>query len=217
MVAVAPSPAPVGDYESDEEFHWDGDNLGVDYAAPPNVNKHILPYSPLCSHISVTPTLPVSPPLLPSLERPPHLSLGLRHLLHTLSKLPVVLPLCHGWLAVADTGATNHMLPDKLCFISYKAISRPSVRMGNNSFALVLGCGTAIFALNSKGVLIRHVLHVPSLAVPLYSLRTHVTQHGCGFLGTKESGFLVYFPTFVLSVDTVGTLKNGYLRKVPLP
>jgi hypothetical protein len=203
MAAVAPSPAPEGDYESDEEFHWDGDNLGVDYAAPPNVNKHVLPYSPLCSHASVAPTLPVSPPLSPSLERPPCLSSGLRHLLHTLSKLPVFLPLRHGWLAVADTGATNHMVPDKSCFISYKANSGLSVRMGNNSFALVLGRGTAIFAFNGKRVLIRHVLHVPGLAVPLYSLRTHVTQCGCGFLGTKESGFLVYFPTFVLSVDTV--------------
>jgi hypothetical protein len=42
----------------------------------------------------------------------------------------------------------------------------------------------------------------PGLAVPLYSLRTHITQQGCGFIGTCESGFLVYFPTFVLSVDT---------------
>jgi hypothetical protein len=150
MAAVAPSPAPAGDYESDEEFHWDGDDLGVDYAAPPNVNKHVLPYSPSCSHVSVAPTLPVSPPLSLSLERPPHLSLGLWHLLHTLSKLPVVLPLHHGWLTVADTGATNHMVPNKSCFISYKDISGLSVRMGNNSFALVLGRGTAIFALNFK-------------------------------------------------------------------
>jgi hypothetical protein len=43
---------------------------------------------------------------------------------------------------------------------------------------------------------------VPGLAVPLYSLRTHFTQQGCGLLGTKESGFLIYFLTFVLSVDT---------------
>jgi len=43
---------------------------------------------------------------------------------------------------------------------------------------------------------------VPGLAVPLYSLRTHVTQRGCGFFGTQDSGFLVYFPSFVLSVFT---------------
>jgi hypothetical protein len=74
--------------------------------------------------------------------------------------------------------------------------------MGNNSFVPVLGRGTAIFALNGKRILVRNVLHVPGLAVPLYSLRTHVTQCGCGFFGTEESGFLVYFPTFVLQVDT---------------
>ena len=75
--------------------------------------------------------------------------------------------------------------------------------MGNNSYVPVLGRGTAVFALNGKCVLVRNVLHVPSLAVPLYSLRTHVAQRGCGFIGTEDSGFLVYFPTFVLSVDTV--------------
>jgi hypothetical protein len=66
----------------------------------------------------------------------------------------------------------------------------------------VLGCGTAIFALNSKHLLVCNVLHVPGLVVLLYSLPTHIIQQGCGFIGTHESGFLVYFPTFVLSVDT---------------
>jgi hypothetical protein len=74
--------------------------------------------------------------------------------------------------------------------------------MGNNSYVPVLGRGTAIFALNGKRLLVCNVLHVPGLAVPLYSLRTHFPQRGCGFLGMKESGFLVYFPTFVLSVNT---------------
>ena len=83
------------------------------------------------------------------------------------------------------------MLADKLCFISYKTVSGLSMRMGNDSFVPVRGHGMAIFALNGKHVLIRHVLHVPSLAVLFYSLCTHVKQHGCGFLGTKETGFLV--------------------------
>jgi hypothetical protein len=46
------------------------------------------------------------------------------------------------------------------------------------------------------------VLHVPGLVVPLYSLRAHIKQRGCGFIGTSDVGILVYFPTFVLSVDT---------------
>ncbi len=66
----------------------------------------------------------------------------------------------------------------------------------------MLGRSTAIFALNGKRLLVRNVLHVPGLAVPLYSLSTHFTQQDCGFLGTEESGFLVYLPTFVISVNT---------------
>jgi hypothetical protein len=94
------------------------------------------------------------------------------------------------------------MVPDKLAFISYKFISNLNVWMGNNSYIPVQGRGSAIFSLNGKRVLIWNVLHVPGLAVPLYSLRTHMTQRGCGFFGSESSGFLVYFPEFVLSVDT---------------
>jgi hypothetical protein len=96
----------------------------------------------------------------------------------------------------------NYMVPDKSCFISYKLISGLSVRMGNNSYIPVLSRGTAIFALNGKRILVCNVLHVPGLVVLLYSLRTHITQRGCGFIGTHESGFLVYFSTFVVSLDT---------------
>jgi hypothetical protein len=74
--------------------------------------------------------------------------------------------------------------------------------MGKNFYVPVLGRGSAIFTLNGKRILVRNVLHVPDLAVLLYSLCIHITQWGCGFISTHGSGFLVYFPTFVLSVDT---------------
>jgi len=45
---------------------------------------------------------------------------------------------------MADTGATDHMVPDRNAFISYKSICGLRVRMGNNSFAPVLGRMTAI-------------------------------------------------------------------------
>ena len=127
---------------------------------------------------------------------------SLPSLLTQLVASPIAAPLTTGGLAVADTGATDHMLPDRSCFISYKSVVSLLVRMGNNSFVPVLGRGSANFALNGKCILVRNMLHVPGLAVPLYSLRTHVTQRGCGFFGTQDSGFLVYFPSFVLSVDT---------------
>ena len=105
-------------------------------------------------------------------------------------------------LVVADTGATDHMVPDRSAFILYKTLWNLRVRMGNNSFAPVLGRGTAIISLNGQRILIRHVLHVPALRVPLYSLRAHLRQRGCGFVGSHDTGMHVYFPGLVLSVDT---------------
>jgi hypothetical protein len=200
--AVALAVPPPGNFDLDDEYHWEGNDVGVDYAPPPKVNTRVVPYSPSCSHVCLVPSLSRSALSPHPQAQQPHLLSALQHLLAKLSLSPIVAPLFHGCLVVANTGATDHMVPDKSCFVSYKSMSGLSVRMGNNSYVPVLGCGTAIFALNSKRLLVRNVLHVPGLAVPLYSLCTHFTQQGYGFLGTKESCFLIYFPTFVLSVDT---------------
>jgi hypothetical protein len=103
---------------------------------------------------------------------------------------------------VTDFGATNHMFPDKSTFISYKLVTNVQVCMGNNFFLLVLGRGLAIISLNGQQILVRNMLHVLGLVVPLYSLRAHCTQPGCNFIGVSGVGILVYFPTFVLTVDT---------------
>ncbi len=79
-------------------------------------------------------------------------------------------------LLVADTGATNHMIPDKSAFISYPPCLGWQVCMGNNLFAPILGSGTAIISLNGKRIFIRDCLHVPLLQNPLYSLRAHQQQ-----------------------------------------
>ena len=112
--------------------------------------------------------------------------------------------------AVADTGATDHMVPDRNAFISYKSVVGLRVRMGNNSYAPVLGRGTTIISLNGQRLLIRNVLHVPGLRVPLYSLRAHLRQFGCGFLGSHETGMHVYFPGVVLTVDTSSDCHLSY-------
>jgi hypothetical protein len=202
IAAVAPAPSPAGDYESDNNFHWEGDDLGVEYDAPPKVNMRFAPYFPPCSHISIIFSM-LESDLSSNLQaRQPCLSPALQQLLKNLSLLPVVLPLHHGRMAVTDTGATDHMVPDKSRFISYTSIISLSVQMGNNSYVPVLGPGTAIFALNGKRILVCNVLHVQGLAVLLYNLCTHITQQGCGFIGTCKSGFLVYFPTFILFANT---------------
>jgi hypothetical protein len=73
--------------------------------------------------------------------------------------------------------------------------------MGNNSYAPVLGRGTAIVSLNGQCLLIRNVLHIPALRVLLYRLRAHLRGSGCGFIGSFATGMHVYFPGVVLSVD----------------
>jgi hypothetical protein len=73
-------------------------------------------------------------------------------------------------ILVAESGATNHMTPDKSAFISYYPVSERWVCMGNNSFAPILGHRSAIISLNRKVILIWHCLHVPDLPSPLYSL-----------------------------------------------
>jgi hypothetical protein len=113
-----------------------------------------------------------------------------------------ILPGSGQCFTVADSGATDHMFPDKAALISYKAMTNLQVRMGNNSFLPVLGHGSAVISLNGQKILVWNALYVPGLVVPLYSLRAHCIQRCCGFIGTSDVGILVYFPTFVLSVDT---------------
>jgi hypothetical protein len=113
-------------------------------------------------------------------------------------------------LVVADTGAMDHMVPDHGAFISYKSVHGLWVCIGNNLFALVLGCRMAIISLNGQRLLIRYVLHVPEVRVPLYSLCAHLHQSGCSFVGSYETGLHVYFPGMVLTVDTSSDCHLAY-------
>ncbi len=82
--------------------------------------------------------------------------------------------------------------------------------MVDNTYLPVLARGSAIISLNGQWVLVRHALHVPGLAVPLYSLRAHFKQCSCGFIRSDNAGMLVYFPSFVLSVDTSSDCTLSY-------
>jgi hypothetical protein len=94
------------------------------------------------------------------------------------------------------------MIPHKLAFISYKPATGCRVRMGNNSFAPILGSGSAIININGKRILICDCLHVPALRNPLYSLRAHQRQHGCGHIGMHQLGMYLSFPSFIVKVNT---------------
>ena len=220
LAAAAPSGLTAAveedEYSSDGDlFCWTGDNDGLDFGVPLGSSDKSNPsvsFYPSCSYVSVVPStsgLPSSSPIPSSSSSCLILPDRLQSVIRCLATSSIS-PDSTSRVAVADTGATDHMLPDKSAFISYKRISNLQVRMGKNSYLPVLGRGTAIISLNCQRVLVPHTLHVPGLAVPLDSLRAHLKQPGCGFIGTSDSGMLVYFPSFVLSVDTSSDCHLSY-------
>jgi hypothetical protein len=112
-------------------------------------------------------------------------------------------------LLVANTGAMDHMIPNKSAFISYHPVTG-CVRMGNNSSAPILDTGLAIISLNGKHILIWDCLHVPALRNPLYSLWAHQHQHGCGFIGMHQLGMYIFFPSFIVKVNTATDCNLSY-------
>ena len=196
------------DEDSTDSFRWDGDKDGVtfDEAVKPKASvSSYLPSTPnpSCCRVSFEagPTCSVTQ-LANDIILPPLLVRLLLKAIPTTNS--------GSRFVVADTGATDHMVPDRGAFISYKSIHGLRVHMGNNSFAPVLGWGTAIISLNGQRLLIRNVLHVPGLRVLLYSLRAHLCQSGCIFLGSYETGMQVYFPGVVLTVDTSSDCHLSY-------
>jgi hypothetical protein len=198
MAAVAPMLDKEEEYDTDEEFTWDGNETAFG-DLDCNLTKSVGLYpSPSCCHPWVSFSTNDAPLAFCSISFPTSIT----RLIDKLSLSPTA-PLFNGRFAVVDSGATDHMFPDKSSFISYKIVYGLQVCMGNNLYIPVLGRGTAIVALNVKRVLVRNSLHVPSLAALLYSLRAHMRQPGCGFVASDMTGFLVYFPTFILSVNTL--------------
>ena len=91
-------------------------------------------------------------------------------------------------MTVADTGATDHVFPERSAFISFHRSAKSRICLGNNSFAPILGKSIAIISLNGKAVMVRSALHVTGLHSPLYSLRAHAKQPECGFIGDDDPG-----------------------------
>jgi hypothetical protein len=208
-------------------FCWDGDETGADYVAYSRKSNNSTALYPSCCSVAVHPLPRVNPFELPKVTPTSLIKLSssptdtpttngiitlsrcLRQLIEQISHASII-GLPSKRFAVADTGATNHMLPEKAAFISYKLVSNLQVRMGNNSFLPVLGPGTAVISLNGQHVLIRNALQVPGLVMPLYSLQAHLTQCGCAFYGTYAAGMLVCFPTFVLTADMYSDCHLSY-------
>ena len=198
------------DKDSTDSFRWDDDENGVTFDETFKPKAFVSSYPPSTSTLSCCwvslengPTCSVTQ-LADDIVLPPILVQSL------LKAIPTTCSGTSSRFVVTDTGATDHMVPDRGAFISYKSIQGLRVRMGNNFFAPVLGWGTAIISLHGQRLLIRNVLHVPGLWVPLYSLRAHLHQSGCGFLGSYDTGMHVYFPGVVLTVDTSSDCHLSY-------
>jgi hypothetical protein len=156
----------VAEYDSPDEFCWEGDMVSVSQLLWITLTSPFL-VCYVASHSTALPSFQVSSTLQTLLHHP------------SIECFSAVIS-SPASLIVADSGATDHMLPDQSAFISYRHVHGLRVWMGNATFAPVLGRGTAILSLNGKSILVRNVLHIPDLHVPLYSLRAHLTQPGCG-------------------------------------
>jgi hypothetical protein len=189
------------EYDSNDIFFWDGDESGVEFSvssALTKANNNVAFYYPSCKHVAVESLPPpLAPPPLPCANRPINLPAASsskcivisKHLMSIIRRMSAasILPTSGCRFTVADSGATNHMFPDKSAFISYRLVTNLQVRMGNNSFLPVLGHGLAIIFLNSQRILVRNALHVPGLVAPLYSLRAHFVQLAAALLARLVS------------------------------
>jgi hypothetical protein len=140
-----------GDEDSTDSFHCDGDEDGVTFEDAIKPNTSISSYppsspSPSCCRVSLE---AFSPGLAGSvIQSVDDIVLPLVLVQLLLKAIPTTSSGTPFHLVVADAGATDHMVPDRGAFISYKSVQCLRVRMGNNSFAPVLGPGTVIISLN---------------------------------------------------------------------
>ena len=94
-------------------------------------------------------------------------------------------PELHEW--ILDSGATDHMSPDKACFEEYKMINDSHlVFTANGGILKVAGIGK----IRIKEVLLQNVLHVPGLKANLLSLQRLVDDTGWRFIFDSSYCFL---------------------------
>jgi hypothetical protein len=157
--------------ELDDNFCWDSNKDGVAYdASPVSSRKSNNPgvFYLSCNHAatahigllasSITLPVPVASSSTSSICLPVpvtsspaciNLSCRLQAIIARMSRNSITPGSCRRF-STADMGATNHMFPDKMAFIPYKAIFNLQVWMGNNSYLPVLGHGMPIISLNGQ-------------------------------------------------------------------
>ncbi len=153
MGLIGPATAPSGlvatvaeEFDSDDNFCWDGDESGVEFgdssiACKPNND---VAFYPSCNHVVVEAILPISVYPVPTVKldhdvltilplvlssRCIKLSKKIMSLIASMSASLILLG-SYCQITIAESGANNHMFPDKLAFISSKLVSNLCVRMG---------------------------------------------------------------------------------------
>jgi hypothetical protein len=139
-------PGVPEEYESDDNYRWAGDEGGLDYGDVTKSKSPFTGYMLSCNHSQIISTPSLAYSSMTCISLPQTLLTAIWSLCKTLI---CDLSQASGFV-VADTGTSDHMLPDILVFNSYKRVNDLSVRMGNNSIVPVLGPGTAVFSLNGK-------------------------------------------------------------------
>ncbi len=144
-------------YESEEDSCWAGDKDGLTYDSPPASSgkcNNLVACYPSCNYTAAMPLFPSAssnglpvPAALASCSI--ILPQRLQAIIAWMIKASISPGLGHHF-SFADTGATDHMFPDKLAFISHKSIPNLQVWMGNNSSLPVLGHSTAIISINGQ-------------------------------------------------------------------
>ena len=93
------------------------------------------------------------------------------------------------------------MFPDYSTFKTYRHIYNCYATLCNTTKLFIEGIGTTAYTLIGKTILPYDALHIPALHVPLYSLRKHRKQPGCGFYSSYNDGSYLFFTYFILQLE----------------
>jgi len=149
------APASADEYDSDDTYRWDGDECGVVFSASTSATKSnstVTRYDPSCNHVVVVPscltvapttTMPASSASSAS-SRGVSVSKRLTSIILRMSTSSILPPSGACRFAVADSGATDHMFPDKSAFISYKLVASLQVRLSRSIASAPIASNLAV-------------------------------------------------------------------------
>eukprot|EP00957_Ditylum_brightwellii_P188692 14363946-Ditylum_brightwellii.AAC.1 len=101
---------------------------------------------------------------------------------------------------MADSGASSHMLNEKIYFILYVETPGAYIALADKTKVPILGKGTTLIDFSGHIVKVLDCLHLPSLCTPLHSICHHCKYQGCAFIADNDDCYLT-FPSRTINVD----------------